>query len=361
MLTRGFMTYFDPMLTAQAAQFSASYPSIAQRLAATMSGAIGNSWRAGYHQGFAAGLTHPRCCHLPRPRPQLSGAPAGRGLTKDPAGWPKGAIRTAGGYVVVPEGKGGNWNIYAPGQKHGDKPHTRIWGDPHVNEKDGTRWDFTKSSDFVLPDGTRIFAKTSSETGQSFTTGLTLTNGVDRVNVSGLKDGPLNVGPVTYDGYEWRARHLANPNRPVFRLGGDNDLVKWFREKNGRIEGLVTGARYDGNKRQYVQKVDRNEGFTVDPTMRPPIGSPAWGNLIRGFAADRAGATLDAPFAELYGRRLHADHQRTRLMQPFGGLGRYFGNWSGVMGSLQSLGRHLFFNQALTNHAFAARLGWLPA
>ncbi|HRC88053.1 MAG TPA: DUF1521 domain-containing protein, partial [Thermoanaerobaculia bacterium] len=142
---------------------------------------------------------------LPAPDPMFSSAPAGKGLETSPEGWPPGAVKTAGGYVIVAEGSC-NWSIYAPGQKCGDTPMTRVHGDPHVSEKDGTRWDFTKDSDFVLPDGTRIFCNTSSETGQSVTTGLTITNGADRVEISGVNGHP-QVGEVTRDGYEWRAAH----------------------------------------------------------------------------------------------------------------------------------------------------------
>src|SRR5690606_19714641 len=99
------------------------------------------------------GLVPSRPC-IPSPGIAHSGASAGKVLTKDPAGWPQGSVQTAGGYTIVPEGKDAAWSVYAPGQKPGDKPNTRIWGDPHVDEKDGTRWDFTKNSDFVLPDGT---------------------------------------------------------------------------------------------------------------------------------------------------------------------------------------------------------------
>jgi hypothetical protein len=123
---------------------------------------------------------------LPFPDLSLSGAPAGQGLETGPAGWPPGSVKTAGGYVIVPEGKDCAWSVYGPDQCPGDKPLTRIWGDPHVSENDGDRWDFTKDSDFVLPDGTRIHCNTSSETGQSVSTGLTIVNGQDRVDITGL-------------------------------------------------------------------------------------------------------------------------------------------------------------------------------
>src|SRR5688572_18166005 len=72
-------------------------------------------------------LLPPQCpppAPCPPPALQCAGPPPGRGLTKNVAGWPKGTIRTAGGYHVVPEGRS-NWSIFAPGQRPGQKAHTR--------------------------------------------------------------------------------------------------------------------------------------------------------------------------------------------------------------------------------------------
>jgi hypothetical protein len=235
--------------------------------------------------------TVPHAGCLPSPSPDLSGAPAGRGLRTGEQGWPENTVTTAGGYRIVVEG-GTNWNIYAPGQNPGDKPHTRVWGDPHVDEKDGTRWDFTGTkgldgqigNDFVLPDGTRIFARTSSDQGHSVTTGLTIANGADLVEVNGV-DGKPTVGQVRPEGYEWRAQHVAAAgDRASFYLRGDNEHVHWARERHGQNEGIITGAR-DVNG-SYDQVVDPTLQASVAPELRPPPGSRAWGNAIRSQLDD---------------------------------------------------------------------------
>ncbi|MBX7253646.1 MAG: hypothetical protein K1X50_16820, partial [Candidatus Promineofilum sp.] len=41
-------------------------------------------------------------------------------------------------------------------------------------------------SSFKLPDGTNIAVTTSAQSGQSVTTGLDITNGADRIKVSGV-------------------------------------------------------------------------------------------------------------------------------------------------------------------------------
>ncbi|MFH1807849.1 MAG: DUF1521 domain-containing protein [Pseudomonadota bacterium] len=251
---------------------------------------------------------------VPRPEVELSGAPAGKGLQKDPPGWPAGSVRTAGGYTVVPEGNT-SWKVFNPGQKPTDKPATHVHGDPHVTEADGGKWDFTKSSDFVLPDGTRIAAQTSSEKGYSVTTGLDITNGTDHVSVTNLDKKP-SVSGVKQDGYEWRAAHMAeNPGRDTFKLGGDGD--DWFLVRGGRNQGEITGAHMDAKTGAYEQSVN-GQPYRIDPNLRPPFGSNAWGNMLRDnvldFVSGRFG--MDPGSAAMLGSVFHADHLLTQM---FGG------------------------------------------
>jgi hypothetical protein len=277
----------------------------------------------------------PSCGCIPRPSVQQAGAPAGKGLTVGADGWPEGTVTTAGGYRIVPEGKT-NWEIYAPGQKFSEKAHTRIWGDPHVDEGDGTRWDFTKSSDFVLPDGTRIHCETSADRGRSVSVGLEIVNGADRVSVSGLNGRDPDVSDVRHDGYQWRARHLAGaPDRDSFHLRGDEDTVHWVRERDGEMEGVITGAFYDRAQRRYEQRVDDGHMSFLAPEMRPPVGSPAWGNLLRGQLNDAVAKLLGQELgdqaswpAEQVAQRIAGDHLqaqfRTELQQ------QLFGGWVGT-------------------------------
>jgi len=273
---------------------------------------------------------------IPQPNIGLSGPPAGKGLEKNPAGWPEGSVRTAGGYTVVPDGHT-SWKVFGPDQKPGDKPVTHVSGDPHVDQKDGTRWDFTKNSDFVLPDGTRINCKTSSEKGYSVSTGLEITNGADHVSVTGL-DGKPTVSDVKYDGFEWRAQHLAeNPNRDTFRLGGKGD--EWFLERGGQNLGKITGAHMDGATGAYVQHVD-GKPYNIDPNLRPPFGSDAWGNKLRGESLDRiAQMGLDPASAQVIGQLFHADSAQAEFqggLNALNGMGGLFGGFGGL-GMLRQL------------------------
>jgi hypothetical protein len=310
----------------------------------------------GWQQLQAPNFTGP-AGYVPQPRIEFSGAPAGRGLQTNPEGWPQGSVRTAGGYTVVPEGKDAAWSVYGPNAKPGDAPLTRVWGDPHVNEKDGTRWDFTKNSNFRLPDGTNISVDTTSQTGQSVSSTLNITNGMDRVTISGIERNRPQTSAVSYDGYEYRA---AQGNRDTFHLGGTADNQRWFLERDGRMQGEVTGARYDSTTNRYEQVVNGDSQYTVDPSLRPQFGSPAWGNQLRMEAVDVARRTGNAEYAHQVAQLMSADHVHGQLTQMlgydptrlFGGYGQFggFPQMTYSVGNLfQLLALQEIHNQALAN------------
>lgn len=232
------------------------------------------------------------CWHVPYGMPC---PPPAKGLTTDVEGFPKGSVKTAGGYVVVPEGKDAAWSIYSPGSKPGDQPLSRIWGDPHVNEADGTRWDFTHNSNFRLPDGTTISVDTTSQTGQSVTSALNITNGADHVEITGINSGAPESSKVQYDGFRYRA-HMGQ--RDEFLLGKADgskgkDSVEWFRmDKQGNVEGLITGSKQDDKKTydQTLQKTDKyGDPFEVDSDLLPKPGTKAWETVFENELKDALG------------------------------------------------------------------------
>jgi hypothetical protein len=267
--------------------------------------------------------------------------PPAKALTTEVPGFPAGSVKTAGGYVVVPEGKDAAWSIYSPGQKAGDKPMSRIWGDPHVNEQDGTRWDFTKNSNFRLPDGTTISVDTTSQTGQSVTKGLNITNGADHVSITGIDGGKPQTSAVQYDGFRYRASAMGD--RQEFVLGkADGKSVEWFRQdKNGQIEGLITGSSQDAQKTydQTLQKTDASgKPFQVDPSLSPPIGSKAWEKVFGNEIKD----LFNKYFPELAkgdddaGRRAET---APRFPHIGGDLGRFFERpLSDAFGAIRDMG-----------------------
>jgi Domain of Unknown Function (DUF1521) len=131
-------------------------------------------------------------CRCSPPSIEDSCHPAGS-LTKDD----KGVITTPGGYKIEATGAT-EWTITGK-----DGKSTKVWGDPHVAESDGGKWDFKKDSTFVLDDGTKINVKTKDAgNGTTITSGLDITNGRDRVQVTDIDKGKGKVGEITNDGLQ---------------------------------------------------------------------------------------------------------------------------------------------------------------
>lgn len=125
-------------------------------------------------------------------------------------------ITTPGGYKIEMVGQY-NWKITGP-----DGKTTRIEGDPHVYESDNGKWDFKRSSTFVLGDGTRINVTTvpGGAEGMTVTGSLEIISGNDRVVVSDIDKGKGKIGTVTQDGYQ----HVNNfGGRDVFVMGKETD------------------------------------------------------------------------------------------------------------------------------------------
>ncbi|MEP6924574.1 MAG: DUF1521 domain-containing protein [Pyrinomonadaceae bacterium] len=105
-------------------------------------------------------------------------------------------ITTAGGYTIEPMSQF-EWKITGP-----DGKSTRIWGDPHVEEGDGGKFDFKRNSTFVLGDGTRINVTTVPYGNGATVTGkLEVISGNDRIEVTDIDKGKGKIGTVTQDGY----------------------------------------------------------------------------------------------------------------------------------------------------------------
>lgn len=274
----------------------------------------------------------PQPASTPAPSPTLANAPAGKGLTQIGPN----SFRTAGGYTITAEGKDQAWTITGPD----GKKLTRVWGDPHVNEGDGTKWDFTKSSRFILPDGTIIQAKTTSETGKPFTQQLDIINGADRAMISGIdKNKPSSK--LSQDGYEFRAQSAAGKSMDNYYLAhgkaaGTKETVQWIKEQDGKIDGVVTGT-VDKNG-SYEQITDKKQ--PILPMDRPPVGSKAWGNYVRGFLTDllaqqygqSGNKAYGYALADQLGQRMHQEHLMAEMPQsPFPKMGGWSDMYKNMM------------------------------
>ena len=182
------------------------------------------------------------------------------------ADWPDNSFRTAGGYTVVFDGNKQSMKIFGPDQKPGDTPLVNVWGDPHVYEADGTKWDFTKDSDMVLPDGTLIAMDTTSETGRSYLDNVTIVNGNDRIDISGIRSGKPTAGTFSTDGEAWRAQHAATRHAgwSTYQMGSrPGEAVTFNLLVGGTDRGEITSARYAGGA--YVQNTNAARQYQGGP------------------------------------------------------------------------------------------------
>jgi hypothetical protein len=150
-------------------------------------------------------------CQPSTPNPGDASQPSGSLKVDD-----KGVITTPGGYKIEATGQH-EWKVTGP-----DGKHTRVWGDPHVDEGDGGKWDFKRDSTFVLGDGTRINCSTKpwGDGSMTVTGGLEIISGNDRVQVTDIDKGKGKVGQVTQDGY---AHANSFGNKDVFVMGKETD------------------------------------------------------------------------------------------------------------------------------------------
>ncbi|NTX04274.1 DUF1521 domain-containing protein [Myxococcus sp. CA051A] len=136
----------------------------------------------------------------------------------------KGTITTPGGYKIEQLGQF-EWKISGP-----DGKNTRIWGDPHVDESDGGKFDFKRNTTFKLPDGTEINCSTVpwGNAGMTVTGKLDITNGADHIAVTDIDKGKGKVGELTKDGYETTVAFqwddaFKNNSRDLLVMGKDSD------------------------------------------------------------------------------------------------------------------------------------------
>ena len=150
----------------------------------------------------------PGGCCMP-PEPGDGDQPSGS-MTTDGS-----VVTTPGGYKIESTGQF-EWKITGP-----DGKETKVWGDPHVAEGDGGKWDFKRNSTFVLGDGTKINVNTTPYgNGNTVTSNLEIISGNDRVTVSGIDKGKGVVGQVTQDGYAHANDFGGND---VFVMGSETD------------------------------------------------------------------------------------------------------------------------------------------
>jgi hypothetical protein len=97
--------------------------------------------------------------------------------------------------MIRAEGKDEAWTITGP-----DGKTTRIWGDPHVKESDGKRWDFLNRSTFQFGKNKATVEVVPAGNGTTLSSRITIYSGSDRVTIDGIDKNRPNVVAVSSDG-----------------------------------------------------------------------------------------------------------------------------------------------------------------
>lgn len=135
-------------------------------------------------------------------------------------------IRTPDGYQVKTDNKEQGWNIIGP-----EGRATRIWGDPHVKESDGTRWDFQKQSSFLFGSNKVTVETKPIGNGKAVTSRITVYNGLERVTVAGIDSNKPFILAVSEDGKQ-HDDSVSDGNR--FSRGMSKTGESWSQILNGR-------------------------------------------------------------------------------------------------------------------------------
>jgi hypothetical protein len=104
------------------------------------------------------------------------------------------SVKTEDNFALKFDIKNEQWSITYP-----DGKQTRIWGDPHVEESDGDKWDFTKKSSFVFGNNKITVETTPIVKGVSYSQTVTIYNGDDRLTITDLNKNKPSIVAWKYD------------------------------------------------------------------------------------------------------------------------------------------------------------------
>ncbi|MCP3097633.1 DUF1521 domain-containing protein [Myxococcus sp. K15C18031901] len=264
--------------------------------------------RAG-ETGFAAGSGG--CFPTEKPEPVIAGDPLRTAdkLKVDS----NGTITTPGGYKIEQLGQF-EWKISGP-----DGKSTRVWGDPHVDESDGGKFDFKRNTTFALPDGTEIHVTTKPwGNGMTVTGELSITNGDDHIKVTDIDKGKGKVGELTKDGYEakvgFRWDDFQNTDANLLVMGQESD--DW-----SHLGKEVTGDEGGGDKFKTGKDLVRGE-------LYPTLGKVA--ERTKEEPAQSTSSTSTKPATKKPTKQEVASTRDALLSKISEALGRVFDTLKGV-------------------------------
>ena len=107
------------------------------------------------------------------------------------------AVRTLDGYTIRTEGRDQAWTITGP-----DGKTTRIWGDPHVSESDGDKWDFLNRSTFMFGKNKVTVEVVPAGNGQTLSSRITVYSDHERVTIDGIDKNQPTIVAASSDGLQ---------------------------------------------------------------------------------------------------------------------------------------------------------------
>ena len=190
------------------------------------------------------------------PPGQATAAPERQGFLTEPKWKPPFAkyndskiVMSQGGYTI--EMKGNETIVYdAKGTQI-----TRIWGDPHVNEKNGgDNWHFGNDSTFILPDGTKLCLDTREVSPGIFVTvGVDVLSGSERYHY-----GEGDAGGMTRDAIAWDGQNADSKK-------GDSSAGVFALQSNGEWAIMAKDGKFYDITDESWQSYLKDKDVDFDP------------------------------------------------------------------------------------------------
>ncbi len=158
-------------------------------------------------------------------------------------------VMSQGGYTI--EMKGHEVIVY---DRKGTQI-TRIWGDPHVNEKNGgDNWHFGNDSTFILPDGTKLCLDTKEiKPGIFVTVGVDVLAGSERYHY-----GEGDKAGMTRDALAWDEEHAD-------KKAGDSSAGVFALQSNGEWAIMADNGQFYDITDESWQSYLKDKDVDFDP------------------------------------------------------------------------------------------------
>jgi hypothetical protein len=175
----------------------------------------------------------------PAPPSGSTGATSGRSNTTSPVNQPRSAlevtrsdagmlaVRTLDGFTVRAEGRDEAWSITGP-----DGKTTRIWGDPHVTESDGDKWDFVNRATFMFGKNKATVEVVPAGNGMTLSARLTIYSDYERVTIDGIHKNQPTIISASTDGLQHDA---ALADGEIYKRVVTANGEAWISKATGKV------------------------------------------------------------------------------------------------------------------------------